>query len=142
MPEPKWERMSINHGYIIVHCSDHPHANPAGYVYLHRLAMEHYVGRLLERHEHVHHRDENKWNNDRANLVIVTNSEHGRLHGIARRTPDIALTCSFCHREFRRRFHQRPKVKGYKKAYCSRRCMGKAFWKRDARKLPIVEISQ
>lgn len=46
----------------------------------HRLIMEQVLGRPLEPDEHIHHIDGNVTNNDPANLQIVTNSEHGRLH--------------------------------------------------------------
>jgi len=46
----------------------------------HRLIMENKLGRKLFSWEHVHHIDENKRNNDPDNLMIVTNSEHRKMH--------------------------------------------------------------
>lgn len=59
---------------------------PHGYLrdsndnYVHRLVMENHIGRKLETWEHVHHKDENKLNNDISNLEILTNSDHRKEH--------------------------------------------------------------
>jgi len=42
--------------------------------------MEHYLGRRLKSNEIVHHKDEDKRNNDINNLELITRSEHGKLH--------------------------------------------------------------
>jgi hypothetical protein len=67
-------------GYVLVKKVNHPHKNARGYVRLHRLVMEVVLGRFLESHEHVHHIDGNKRNNDPENLEIMTNEHHRRLH--------------------------------------------------------------
>ena len=46
----------------------------------HRFVMEKHLGRPLRKDEHVHHKDFNRQNNDISNLVILTPSEHSRLH--------------------------------------------------------------
>jgi hypothetical protein len=46
----------------------------------HRLAMENYLGRRLENNEHVHHINGDKVDNRIANLVVLTSSEHAKLH--------------------------------------------------------------
>jgi hypothetical protein len=46
----------------------------------HRYLMEKKLGRKLKPDELVHHIDENKNNNAIDNLVIVTRSEHKKLH--------------------------------------------------------------
>lgn len=46
----------------------------------HRLVMENHLGRKLTRSEEVHHIDGNKLNNAIANLLILSKSEHARLH--------------------------------------------------------------
>lgn len=46
----------------------------------HRHIMQQKVGRRLDFNEVVHHKDENKLNNDESNLVIIPRSEHSRLH--------------------------------------------------------------
>lgn len=48
--------------------------------YVHREVVEQRMGRPLAAFEHVHHVDGNVLNNQIDNLLIVTNSEHRRLH--------------------------------------------------------------
>lgn len=46
----------------------------------HRLVMEERLGRPLQPEELVHHIDGVKWNNDPANLQVVTAKEHAAIH--------------------------------------------------------------
>tara|TARA_R110000868_G_scaffold395048_1_gene666584 strand:- start:21 stop:533 length:513 start_codon:yes stop_codon:yes gene_type:complete len=48
---------------------------------LHNLIVEAIIGRRLFVNECVHHKDENRSNNDPENLQLMTRSEHARLHG-------------------------------------------------------------
>lgn len=47
----------------------------------HRLIAEDILGRPLDSEEHIHHVDHNGLNNDPSNLVMMSNSDHLRLHG-------------------------------------------------------------
>lgn len=47
---------------------------------VHRYEMEKEIGRRLLPSELVHHKDENKHNNDPSNLEITTRSNHARIH--------------------------------------------------------------
>lgn len=71
-------------GYVFVYAPDNPMANSRGYVREHRLVMSNSLGRPLTDEEIVHHKDENKKNNDLSNLEIMTNGEHTRLHSSKR----------------------------------------------------------
>lgn len=59
---------------------DHPYKDKKGYIMEHRLVMEQNIGRYLNSNEEVHHIDYNKMNNDIGNLLLVTKSEHRRIH--------------------------------------------------------------
>ena len=48
---------------------------------VHRYLMEQHLERKLQTNEHVHHIDGNPENNDLSNLIVLTESEHHRLHG-------------------------------------------------------------
>jgi len=51
------------------------------YQYEHRLIMEKILERELKSWEVVHHKDENKHNNKRSNLELMTIWQHGEHHG-------------------------------------------------------------
>jgi hypothetical protein len=48
----------------------------------HRVVAEQILGRPLKKHEVVHHEDGNKLNNDPENLVVTTQAEHMKQHGL------------------------------------------------------------
>lgn len=52
---------------------------------VHRLVAEKMIGRPLLPNEVVHHIDQNKRNNDPNNLMVMTPSEHSRLHARQRK---------------------------------------------------------
>jgi hypothetical protein len=83
------------HGYVKVDARDHPFSDRDGYVLEHRLVAEEHLRdtnpsspylmqlgyKLYLRPEIVvHHIDGVKDNNDRSNLLPLTNSEHTALH--------------------------------------------------------------
>ena len=71
-------------GYIEIYSPTHPNANSRHCVYEHQLVAEKMIGRYLKKGEVVHHLDFNKSNNDPANLLVLTKSEHTKLHGYLR----------------------------------------------------------
>ncbi len=62
---------------------EHPNAHRDGRIRIHRLVMAAKLGRPLNPDEHVHHVDGNHANNNPANLMVVSNAEHMRLHRVA-----------------------------------------------------------
>lgn len=73
-----------HNGYKMVPApGDHPNADSKGYIREHRLVMEQKLGRYLEPHEVVHHKDGDKLNNDPENLELTTLSEHTGEHARA-----------------------------------------------------------
>ena len=88
----------LNKGYRIIHCGyywvlapNHPFACHNGRIREHRLiAEQHYLTeensveingkRYLSLEYDVHHIDGNKLNNDYKNLMVVTRSEHMKIH--------------------------------------------------------------
>lgn len=50
------------------------------YVLEHRYVMEQSLGRKLVKGEEVHHINGNKQNNDISNLILLSKSEHSKLH--------------------------------------------------------------
>lgn len=65
--------------------NDEPHATKKGYVAEHMLVAEKTIGRFLRDDEVVHHINENKLDNTPENLLVLTQSEHIRLHANKRK---------------------------------------------------------
>ncbi len=90
---PMWksdEKISY-YGYKLIRCPEHPFKNIDGFVFEHRLVAEKYLLteensveingiRYLSPQYLVHHKDHNKLNNTPENLLILTPSDHMRLH--------------------------------------------------------------
>ncbi len=81
-------RIKTREGYTLIRFPEHPHAKPNGYVYEHRLIMEVEIGRFLNRDEHVHHKNENKSDNNIENLVLKDKHQHHKDH-FANLSPEI-----------------------------------------------------
>ena len=69
-----------SHGYILVRLPNHRLADSRGYVRLHILLAEYYYNRKLKPGEVVHHKNRNRQDNRKENLVIMTKKEHDALH--------------------------------------------------------------
>lgn len=67
---------------------DHPMADANGWVADYRLILADHLGRMLSSDEHVHHIDCDRQNNSIENLVVVTQSQHARIHWLIRRGSD------------------------------------------------------
>jgi hypothetical protein len=71
----------ICNGYYVLFKPDHPYRDTKNMILEHRFVMECKIGRYLTSKEVVHHKDENKLNNDPENLQLFpNNSEHLKFH--------------------------------------------------------------
>lgn len=88
-------------GYVYTLDGNSPYSNSQGKVYQHHYVMCQKIGRVLLPDECVHHIDRNRSNNKLENLLLLTNSEHGKLHALEDRgyTPEIRA-CSVCRGTF------------------------------------------
>lgn len=96
------ERTISNYGYVLLKIPDHPFARHGGWVLEHRYVAEKYLltketsveidgKRYLRRDLNVHHIDGNKLNNDMSNLMIITRSEHMKLHPHGRKKKETII---------------------------------------------------
>lgn len=84
---PNWKggRKISKKGYIMIYKPNYPYSMPDGYVYEHRYIIEQHLGRPLKSDEVVHHKNFNKHDNRLSNLMLLTNSEHVKLHAKLKR---------------------------------------------------------
>jgi len=67
--------------YKKVTCKKHPKSNELGQIREHVLVAESMINRYLKEGETVHHKDENKRNNSKYNIIIfATIADHSRFH--------------------------------------------------------------
>ena len=67
-------------GYVAVYSPYHAKANKSGYVMEHILIVEENIGRHLNENEVVHHKNKIRNDNRIENLMVMTKTEHTRLH--------------------------------------------------------------
>lgn len=66
--------------YVKVKLRSHPYCDKDGYVREHRLVMEKFLGRYINKNEVVHHINHDGLDNRIENLQLMTRSEHTKLH--------------------------------------------------------------
>jgi uncharacterized protein (DUF1330 family) len=79
---PNWKggRKIDKNGYVLILSPSHPRKRHGSYVAEHRLVVEKYIGRYLEKSEVVHHIDFNTSNNNVSNLMAFnSHSSHNRF---------------------------------------------------------------
>ncbi len=67
-------------GHVKILDYTHPKRNCINRIFEHRVVMEKHIGRYLRDDEIVHHINFNPSDNRIENLVIMSNSDHSRLH--------------------------------------------------------------
>lgn len=92
-----------------------------------RYTIELKLGRYLERHEHVHHKDGNCMNDSIENLELINDSDHAKLH-MTKYQPEV-FNCPLCNKEFslsgekyRNYLGNKKRNSSYKGPYCSQYC--------------------
>ena len=75
---PLWKggKTVDNNGYIMLTKPDHTNSDKRGRILEHRFVMSEYLGRPLERWEHVHHKNGIKDDNRIENLAVVLAKNH------------------------------------------------------------------
>lgn len=90
----KGGRFLDSDGYVRVLAPDHFHTFKNGYVHEHVMIMERIIGRRIKRSEVVHHKDEDKTNNNPSNLELMTRSQHCAHHEVrVKSLPSRRLDC-------------------------------------------------
>ena len=90
----------LNNGYLYFLDKEHPLAyKDTGIVLYHRHIMSLSINRWITTLEQVHHIDGNKLNNLPDNLIILSASEHSKLHADirGRKYSNITLQCNYCN---------------------------------------------
>lgn len=79
---------------------EHPLANKAGKVMEHVYVMSNKIGRPIEPNECVHHIDRNRSNNLIENLLLMTLSDHAKLHAREDKGSfTLTVNCITCEKE-------------------------------------------
>lgn len=78
-------------GYICVYVPHHQKATKDGYVMEHILIAENHIGRHLNENEVVHHKNKIRNDNRVENLMVLTKTEHAKLHNKERWTKQKGL---------------------------------------------------
>ena len=109
---PNWRggRTITSHGYVLVRVgAEHHLADCRGYAYEHRIVAERILGRRLKPGEIIHHKNGNKQDNRKRNIMIVGGNTGHLVHHRQRRdlrmpsTPNPTILCGCgCGRDLKK----------------------------------------
>ena len=112
-----------------------------------RVLMEQQLGRPLEDYEQVHHKNENKGDNDPENLSIMESGKHQSMH--ARKYYDKIMICPYCSNKFlwsaksqkymNANINRSRYTREYVGPFCSRRCAGSYSRREQLRRNALSE---
>lgn len=127
---------SIAHsaGYLLAWAPEHPRAS-RGRVLEHILVAEKMLGRSLQDDEQVHHKDRDKKNNDPGNLLVLTASEHTRLHSLESpvQSTRVEIECQECGVKFKvMRYQANADDPQSLRKYCSLKCRHQSWGRQMA----------
>lgn len=91
--------------------------------FIHRDIWEFYNGKI-PRGYLIHHKDFNPANNDISNLILLTYSEHKKLH--TSETEPKKFICDYCGKEFESQYNTTKKHR-----FCSNRCKANWYYKNN-----------
>ncbi len=95
------------------------------YCYNHHYIWWLNTGYILKEGECIHHKDEDKMNNEFSNLEIRNIDEHRNYHSSKRGKNMVTIKCPNCGYVFNRERRQTHLSKKGFMTFCSRECMGK-----------------
>ncbi len=108
-----------NRGRFRVWLPEHPRAYESGYVLRSIITYELYHGISVPKENDIHHKDENRLNDSKENLEMMTHGEHSAM---SNRLPGahIIRVCQHCQKEFTiERWRLKDPSRG---KYCSQKC--------------------
>lgn len=126
-----WTLSRFNDGYVDgkgrfrVYMPNHPRASKNGYVLRALVAYEAYHKISIPKRLIVHHMDENPVNDSVENLIMLTNSQHQKIH---RGAPVLCL-CRGCRKIFKLTKHRLTEKSANRGSFCSYDCYRE--WRRQ-----------
>lgn len=132
-------------GYLYFIDKEHPlSCNGVGKVYHHRHVISLKIGKWIDKSYHVHHKNEDKEDNNFENLNIISPNMHTRIHNKSR---VIVKSCEDCSKKFK---SNKPSSR-----FCSTKCknsflynerlenkVDKLLLERLVRLMPTTKIAQ
>lgn len=91
------------------------------YAYEHQIVWWSNTASLVPKGYSIHHKNDDKHDNNFTNLELISNSTHGKIHARKKQNP-VPLACGYCGKMFlhdKRNYNYKIKI-GQKIFYCCR----------------------